>query len=382
MDESNALIAFYRAITARDPEDFVTRKRKLILPVLPVASIQKLLTAVERIFASEPNVIKAVAPVHIVGDLHGHLIDLLRVLNKHGYPPAARYIFLGDLIDRGEFSTEVVTLVFALKIAFPTDVFIVRGNHEFAEICQDCGFLEELQKIYRNCPIFPSFIRVFAQIPFLVVVEGGFVCLHGGVGPACPNVESFSSLKRPIHSFSLKAVSELLWSDPAEDYGGFRPSMRGYGQLFGAVGAQSFLHASGMQKIIRGHQCVDNGIQESLNGNVITVFGASNYCGDTGNKAGVLLIRYRGTLEKSIFEPYTGYLRRQDVKFTPLNTAETSPLIPLAAVAGSQKRKSVTDMNAQAMKKPGPRRRAMTQLKEKKPLVKVKSLGATPFLRR
>ena len=381
MDESKALIAFYQAITARDPEDFVTKRRKLTLPVMPAAALQKLLSAVERIFSNEPNVIRATAPIHIVGDVHGHLIDLLRVLNKHGYPPAARYIFLGDLVDRGEFSTEVVTLVFALKVAFPTDVFIVRGNHEFAEVCQDCGFFEELQKVYRNCPIFPSFLRVFSQTPFLVVVENTCVCLHGGIGPACPSIEAFAALKRPIHSFSLKIVSEVLWSDPDDDFGGFRPSMRGYGQLFGCVAAQAFLQASGLQKIVRGHQCVEGGIEESLHGNVLTVFGASNYCGDTGNKAGVLLIRYRGDMEKSIFEPYSRYLQRADVKFTQLTAAEP-PLIPLSAVADSQKRKSVTEMNPRAVKKPvGPRRRCMTQLKDKK-LVKVKSLETTYFLRR
>lgn len=48
----------------------------------------------------------------IVGDLHGQLADLLWIFFKVGVPsPSNRFLFNGDICDRGENATEIWALL-------------------------------------------------------------------------------------------------------------------------------------------------------------------------------------------------------------------------------------------------------------------------------
>jgi serine/threonine-protein phosphatase PP1 catalytic subunit len=91
-------------------------------------------SAAHAIFLSQPTLIELSPPVKIVGDVHGQYSDLIRLFEMCGFPPSANYLFLGDYVDRGKQSLETILLLLCYKIKYPENFFLLRGNHECANV--------------------------------------------------------------------------------------------------------------------------------------------------------------------------------------------------------------------------------------------------------
>jgi len=226
----------------------------------------------------------------VVGDLHGQLDDFLYVLHNSGLPSATNHIlFNGDFVDRGNNSCEVVFSIFALKLACPDAVFLNRGNHESAEINEANGFAVECTKKYDR-DLFSLFSDTFACLPLSHVLNNKVFVVHGGLSWQDFKVED---LNNSVNRFIVDPVygtlmSDLLWSDPDQNLGRAE-SRRGTGCHFGPDVVQKFLAANNLDIIIRSHEVCD-GVEYWFDGSLITVFSASNYCGDTGNIGGFVVV--------------------------------------------------------------------------------------------
>jgi serine/threonine-protein phosphatase 2B catalytic subunit len=71
------------------------------------------------IIEKEPNLLSLHDPVTVVGDIHGQYYDFVKMLDVGGKPQNTKYLFLGDYVDRGSFSVEVVLLLYSLKLNYP-----------------------------------------------------------------------------------------------------------------------------------------------------------------------------------------------------------------------------------------------------------------------
>ena len=70
---------------------------------------------------------------------------------------------MGDYVDRGYFLVEVVSLLFALKLKFPTRIFLFRGNYETRHITQVCEFYHEIAR-YMGTLMLGDILQIFLII--------------------------------------------------------------------------------------------------------------------------------------------------------------------------------------------------------------------------
>ena len=108
------------------------KERALRCELLTAAEVELVCGAAREVLAREPNVLTVSTPVTIAGDIHGQFHDLLQLLRTAGAETSASttYLFLGDYVDRGRHSVEVITLLLLLKLERPGQVLLLRGNHE------------------------------------------------------------------------------------------------------------------------------------------------------------------------------------------------------------------------------------------------------------
>ncbi|XP_027344256.1 serine/threonine-protein phosphatase BSL3-like [Abrus precatorius] len=264
--------------------------------------IADLCDSAERIFSSEPSVLQLRAPIKIFGDLHGQFGDLMRLFDEYGAPSTAGdiayidYLFLGDYVDRGQHSLETITLLLALKVEYPNNVHLIRGNHEAADINALFGFrIECIERMGERDGIWTwhRINRLFNWLPLAALIEKKIICMHGGIGRSINHVEQIENIQRPIPMEAGSIVlMDLLWSDPTENDSveGLRPNARGPGLVtFGPDRVMEFCNNNDLQLIVRAHECVMDGFERFAQGHLITLFSATNYCG-TANNAGAILV--------------------------------------------------------------------------------------------
>ncbi|KAL3325162.1 hypothetical protein AABB24_038989 [Solanum stoloniferum] len=264
--------------------------------------IANLCDSAERIFASEPTVLQLRAPIKIFGDLHGQFGDLMRLFDEYGSPSTAGdiayidYLFLGDYVDRGQHSLETITLLLALKVEYPHNIHLIRGNHEASDINALFGFrIECIERLGERDGIWAwhRINRLFNWLPLAALIEKKIICMHGGIGRSINHIEQIESIQRPITMEAGSIVlMDLLWSDPTENDSveGLRPNARGPGLVtFGPDRVMEFCNNNDLQLIVRAHECVMDGFERFAQGHLITLFSATNYCG-TANNAGAILV--------------------------------------------------------------------------------------------
>lgn len=200
--------------------------------------LAKICQATTLLLKQEPTLIdkRGIDVVTVVGDLHGSLASLKKVLELVGdiEDDSDRCIvFDGDFVDRGDESVEVLLTLLLLKIAYPDRVVLLRGNHEDSMVAQVYGFADELLSKYTLSDdaegqaalkkVWDPISEIFAALPMGVVTDTAFI-VHGGLPSNDFRLDQLRQLtvqdRSQYHTLvhpktpTEQMMGGLLWSDP------------------------------------------------------------------------------------------------------------------------------------------------------------------------
>ncbi|KAG0049693.1 hypothetical protein BGZ83_005497 [Gryganskiella cystojenkinii] len=241
------------------------------------------------VFLSQPTLIELNAPVKIVGDIHGQYTDLLRLFEMCGFPPSANFLFLGDYVDRGRMSLETILLLFCYKIKYPENFFLLRGNHECANVTKVYGFYDECKR-RASIKMWKAFVDVFNCLPLAAIVANKIFCVHGGLSPSLGSMDDIRALRRPTDVPDYGLLNDLLWSDPSDTALDWEDNERGVSYCFGRSIIQAFLNRHDFDLVCRAHMVVEDGYEFFNDRTLVTVFSAPNYCGEFDNFGAVMSV--------------------------------------------------------------------------------------------
>lgn len=251
--------------------------------------IQLICAKAREIFLLQPTLLELSPPVKVVGDVHGQYGDLIRIFTKCGFPPQTNYLFLGDYVDRGKQSLETILLLLCYKIKYPENFFLLRGNHECANVTRVYGFYDECK---RRCNIktWKLFIDTFNTLPIAAVVAGKIFCVHGGLSPVLNSMDEVRNIARPTDVPDFGLLNDLLWSDPADIINEWEDNERGVSYVFSKVAINKFLLKFNFDLVCRAHMVVEDGYEFFNDRTLVTVFSAPNYCGEFDNWGAVMSV--------------------------------------------------------------------------------------------
>lgn len=298
--------------------NLITHERKTFAQI-----VNKVLADMKSVFKNEERMVSVASPLYVFGDIHGNFHDLKyyeRELWPNGpHKAKVSFVFLGDYVDRGHHSLEVVLYLFCCKLMSKKNTFVlIRGNHELRAIQQAFTFHREcIEKLGPSlgAQIWASINKCFDSMPVAALIDQHIFCCHGGIPMSSQSIKEINNVPCPLSDPENQSplAWELMWNDPLTNsvFGemaellrlqsgskafsalkGFLPNnKRGTAYYFSETAALKFMEQNGLSHVIRAHECLPTGYTLHSNQKLITVFSSSKYCGGN-NDAACVLVEY------------------------------------------------------------------------------------------
>jgi diadenosine tetraphosphatase ApaH/serine/threonine PP2A family protein phosphatase len=260
-----------------------------LLSELEFGTISRILHTVKDLFEDENllldlNLKDKNKEIYVIGDIHGNLDTLLKIIKIIEDKHPEMVIFLGDLVDRGPKQLECLLIVLILKILEPQKYFLLKGNHETLEMNQYYGFAQDFMNRFQNFEKFKEILEVYNVLPLCALVNNSILCLHGGIPQDLEILNKIKNVKTKDLSTVINSISQnliqIMWNDPKKNLQGFSESFRGPGiKFFGEDVFETFLKENNLKFIIRSHEHFPEGYRWFFHNRLLSIFSSANYAG-------------------------------------------------------------------------------------------------------
>jgi predicted phosphodiesterase len=181
--------------------------------------------------------------VVFVGDTHGDLDAGQQVIQRYLKKPY-RIVFLGDYVDRGDYSEENIQYLLRLKLENPEEIILLAGNHEGFMLKQfypanfwGSLFIEEREK----------YGLLFSKFPLAATTQNGILALHG-VLPDLKSLDDMNQIKLGNENWD-----RMVWGDFVENETDYLGDLWGRPQ-FGRQYFNRLMERYQKQVLVRSHQ--------------------------------------------------------------------------------------------------------------------------------
>jgi serine/threonine-protein phosphatase 5 len=245
----------------------------------------------------------------IVGDIHGRFHSLMHIFQMNGFPsPTNPYILVGDLVDKGQSSIQVLLTVIMIQLSCPQCIHFVRGNHEVQSMYRK-NMEKNIKAMYngerknevttlQEQELYSLIVDTIQEIPLAVALQGSchgkyddavrsnnaFI-MHGGLVGYDLTIDHIAKIKRGRDPEYDSFFQNLIWAHPQPEIG---LTINEHWSSFGPDVTGSFIRRNGLSLLIRGHTYEQEGYSVQHDDKVITLHSAPAIGKEDGHKGAVL----------------------------------------------------------------------------------------------
>jgi len=229
-------------------------------------NFEELIDKASKIFEKESRLIQlpSQGKVVFVGDTHGDLEASRQVIRQYLKKPY-HIVFLGDYVDRGDYSEENIQYLLGLKVEHPEEVFLLAGNHEGFMVKQfhPAGFWNSISFEKRE-----GYGFLFSKFPLVATTQNGILAVHG----ALPDLEFLEEISRI--ELGDENWDRVVWGDFVEKEVEFLGDLWGRPQ-FGRPYFERMMERYQKRVLVRSHQ--PHAPSRMFNRSCITIFTSHAY---------------------------------------------------------------------------------------------------------
>lgn len=138
--------------------------------------------------------------------------------------------------------------------------------------------------------VFSAICDLFNYLPIAAVIKDSVLCVHSGISEGV-NLETINAIKKPYSPDNNKIVADILWAQPSflkEEYSSNNYSSKYRKLSYSQESFNKFIAENKLSLVVRTKDCIN--FDKQFNNKLITIFSATNYCGQQ-NDAAILYVK-------------------------------------------------------------------------------------------